>query len=208
MGATLFRGATQLRGWLLGYLQTNMPLITTQARADWGLNAYQLPIPQSYDVYDLPMTQPNRYPAIGADFPTETNHVRTDFTDRAEPEYWSNQTGSVYVWVSTPRTADDLLEGPDTRATCMRVRDDVTELVRQLLLGTPSLGQGPDTCWLEETALNVNKMEPMRAGENRADWLSGSLISVVYRVKSELSFPILGHANTIDFTAQKLEDAP
>ena len=205
MGATLFRGPTQLRAWLAAYLQATIPAMVAQARTDWGLNQYQLPVPVAYDTYDLPRTDFNGYPIIGADFANETNNVRTDFTDRAEPEYWVNQSGSVYIWSATPRTADDLLENPP-RDTCMRVRDDITELVKQALLVRPSLGQGPDTCWLEETAVNVNRMDPMIAGQGRADWIAGSLISVVYRVKSELCIEPLGTADTIDFVATKLED--
>lgn len=205
MGATLSRGAAQLRGWLATYLQATLPAMVTQAVGDWSLQPWQLPAPVVYDTYDLPIIGTNQYPAIGADFPNEGDYERSDWTDRAEQVYWANYSGSVYVWVATARDGEDHLETPH-RESCLRQRDDMTELVKQALLLHPDLGQGQDTCWLDESTVTVNKMDPFRAGENRPDFVAGSLIPVVYRVKSELSLPVLGAANDIELTLRKLHD--
>lgn len=205
MGAALSRGASQLRGWLQAYLQATIPPMVAQAVGDWGLESWQLPVPKVYDTYDLPMVGKDQYPAIGADFPNEGDYERSDWTDRAEQVYWANYSGSVYVWSATARNAEDQLEAPG-RESCMRIRDDMTELVKQALLLHPDLGQGQDTCWLDESSVTVNKMDPFRAAENRPDFVAGSLIPVIYRVRSELSLPVLGAADDIELTLRKLHD--
>lgn len=213
MGATLSRGATTLRGWISSYLQATMPTLVAKARVDWSLEDWQLPLPLKYDMYDMDTVGANMYPAIGADFANETNNVRTDFTEAAEPEYWRNYSGNVYVWTATPREPANPLAVPEPtperleepyRETCMRVRDDLAELVRQALLVKPSLGQGPDTCWLEESAVNTTKQTAVRADRNRPDWIAGAIISVVYRMKSELWIPPIATADTIVVDTGKL----
>lgn len=204
MGATLFRGATTIRGWMLEYLQATMPVLIQKAHVDWGIQPWQLPLPKVYNTYDPNATGLNQYPVVGAVFNNHTRHIRDDFTAAAEPEYWSNVGGSVFISVATPRNPDgDRLENPPYDST-VRVRDDMCELLRQAILVSPSLGQGPDTCWLEETLVNVNKHDPMKMGKDRPDYVANGVISVEYRVRNELWIPPFGTADTINMTIQKL----
>jgi hypothetical protein len=171
-----------------------VPPLITQARIDWGKDAFSLPNIQDYDVYDLPMT--NLYPAIGFYLQNDVNFDHRDFSDRMEEEYWRKYQGTVTVWVQTPYTDADGHLPANARDEAIRLRDDLVELVGQALLLTPSLGH-PDEAWLEESSIAVNRFDPMRAKENSPAWLCGANIPVVYNVKSHLVRAAMGAANTI-----------
>jgi hypothetical protein len=201
MGASLSRGPGLLRGWLLTYLSTQVPALIVRARSDWSVDAFALPDVQTFNTYDLP--EAGQFPAIGAYFQNEVHFERRDYSDRMEEEYWVRHQGNVAVWVQTPYTDADGHLPQAARQECLRLRDDLTELTKQALLLTPSINQ-PDDCWLEETAIAVNKLEPFQAKSNSPVWLAGAIIPVVYNMRSELVRAAAGSANTIHTTVAEL----
>ena len=63
MALVLGRGATAVRTAVADYLSGVVPQVVSQARTDWSLDEYQLPLPFAYDAYE-PYAL-DRWPLLG-----------------------------------------------------------------------------------------------------------------------------------------------
>lgn len=95
----LMRGATAVRETVVAYLSVVVPDVVAQAREQWDLDEFTLPVPVAYDAYE-PYAL-DRWPLLGVNAASAGKFDRIGYDDGASPHYLS--TGPARRARSRPR---------------------------------------------------------------------------------------------------------
>lgn len=196
------RGGTALRAHIGAFLAQAMPPLIDAARTAWAMSEYQLPYPKMYDAIDPSMVGNDSYPALGAVLLNDRNHIREDWDIHAQQVYSPVYSIRLFVSARTPLTEAEIWEEPQ-KASAVRVRDDLTRLIQQALLQTPSLGR-PSELKLDEASLQTDYLEPVLTRSQGGRWVASSMVSVEIAFTESTYAPAIGTANTTLITAQPL----
>jgi hypothetical protein len=192
----MLRGPSLLRQHITTFLQTVMPLAVATMRDHYGLDQYQLPAPGKYDAIDPTSVDNDDYPAVGCVVLNGRNYVREDWDLHAQQVY-----SVVYTvrFVIVARTAFDA-EGEweeSGKASAIRVRDDLTACLQNILLSEPAMGR-PDAIKMNEVALTTDYLEPFMANtQGPGRWVAASLVNTEIAFTESTYLPPYGTAETI-----------
>jgi len=201
MTTPIMRGPTKLRAYISEFLAAAMPDVIVIARDQWGLDGYSLPEPKMYDAVDPSLVGNDQYPALGAVVLNDRNHIRQDWDSWAQQTYATTYSVRIFVAARTPQTADGSWE-LETKASAIRLRDDLTRLLQHVLLQTPSMNR-PDEIRAEETSMQTDYLEPMMTNTQSKRWVAPSIVTIeVSFTESTVTTPI-GTANTFIVTVEK-----
>jgi len=193
------QGAELLRKTVAEYLADTLPEILPIARTATGTTALQLPEPVRYDMYD-PYSA-NDYPVVGMYVVSDRDHEHRDFDAAAEREYWVRYTCRLFVVAVTPKDADgEYIGGEDVFKETIRMRDNLIAVLKNALLGSPSLG-GHDVEVLEET-ISTDYEEPAPVNEKMRKVLTAvGIVNLDIRMGESLYLPALGTVETTNLVA-------
>lgn len=198
--AELLRGATAVRAAVVDYLQAVVPIIVAQARTDWSLDEYQLPLPVKYDAYE-PYAL-DRWPLVGVNVVTANTFTTIDLLPDGGQRYMAKYTVRVFTWVRTPMDEDQTPMEPEYSES-LRLRDDLAACVRAALVRSGSLGQ-PNAILFDEGSLVEDYSEATGVKGDR--FVAGVVHSFDIRFDESVPLVPLGDANTIDVTAMLIAE--
>lgn len=200
MPEELMRGATHARQYLEDFLRDRYPHFIVAARQQWGLETHELPMPLRYDSYD-PL-QVVEYPIIGSIVSRTNNWRRVDVNTHGEEVYRSVYSVRAFLWVRTPRDEQGNWMLPEYD-TCLRVRDDMTALMRTCILGTPSLNSG-GACTVQENTLVEDYLDAIKSSPQTPQWMAGATLSFDMVMHEANYLPTVGTADTITVSEELL----
>lgn len=191
MTLTLLRGATAVRRVVAGYLEATVPDVVAQARADWHLDAQQLPLPVAYDAYE-PYAL-DRWPLLGVTVAQAGKFDRIDYHPDMSQRYLAQYTVRVYTWVRTPVDENDIALEPEYGET-IRLRDDLAACVRSSLLASGCLGQ-PQSVLFDESSLveEYSDTDPVKG--NR--FIAGVIHTFSMTYDESVPIPSIGTVDSI-----------
>ena len=195
---TLGRGATVVRQAIVDYLETVIPSLIVTARTDWNLDQWELPLPVSYSVVE-PYAL-DKYPSLGVSVSSAGNFNRTDYTMRMEEKYLVTYSVRLFTWIRTPLDGAELPLKPEYEET-IRLRDDISALVRAALLLSPTLNDAV-VIWDEDTlSEEYSEATPVKGDR----FVAGVVHNFDVQIDESLHRAILGEADTIELlTAEEL----
>lgn len=187
----LMRGVTHVRQCIETHLSTKVPELLIVAREQWGLDQYTLPDPKKYNSYD-PLTA-TEYPSIGSWASRTSGWQMQNLNNRGEEEYSAIYAVRLALWVRTPKTSDDVWIGP-VYDTCLRVRDDMTAVVRSCILHSVSLGF-PGVCRVRSETLSEDYLDAIK-GSDGSHWFAGTLFSFDMQMNESNYAPVISEGVT------------
>jgi hypothetical protein len=198
----LMRGPTRLRAVMETYLADTVPPLLVIARDQWGLDEFSLPDPRRYDTTDPTMVANDEYPMLGATVLSAANFIRQDIGEEAEQEYGIRYPVRIFVIARTPQLANGEWE-EDVKNSAVRVCQDLTQVVVNLLLQTPSMGM-PEAVRMDETTLAVQYADSVMPNTQSKRYICMSAINCDITFMETTWAVKYGDADTIDLTVQKL----
>lgn len=140
-GPRLMRGATNVRWAIAAYLKEAFPKMRTKALSSWS-NANPAEIPQImvFNPFDNIVFDSNSKPILGVEVYRAQDFTLSDLSD-VGAEYRPRYQVHVNVWTWSLQDAVGDSLGPQ-RASAIRMRDDLTALVRACILDRPTFGTG------------------------------------------------------------------
>lgn len=189
------RGSSRLRSMLADYLSTRMPQSIDNVREQYGFDEFTLPYPKKYDAGNP--IDADVYPYVGAYITGSDQMRRTGNIVGAAVEYDTTYEVTLFVAARTAllgvdEAGLDKWEKPG-RESAMRVRDDLTVIMRELLLTSPSLGTAgtEKRLLVNEDSLRESYPEPVSVNTYGAFSCSG-LITVNINMLESTSVPYIG----------------
>lgn len=170
MTGQLMRGNTNVRKCIEDFLSAKVPGLIAVARTQWELEDHMLPLPLRYDSYD-PL-QTTEFPTIGSLVSRTSNWNMVDLNAHAEEVYDATYSIRLFMWCRTPQKQNGEWVAPIYDAA-LKVRDDLSAIVRSAILHTPSLGK-PGVCRVLSGTLTEDYLDAMK-GASGASWLAGVL---------------------------------
>lgn len=165
VNTTHSRGATDIRLNIASYLAEQVPLLLDRARIAWGVSEDKLPVPVTFTPYEP--TGLDTYPMIGVSINRSGNYIRNDLDGAGTPQYRSNWSVNVFLWVRTPMNADGTWAQPEY-TEAIRARDDLSAVVKFALLRDVSLGS--PRMELQEGTLSESYSDATKVGGDR--WIA------------------------------------
>lgn len=191
---TLMRGPDTIRRAVAAYLTTVIPEQVAIARSQWGLNEWQLPMPErieSVEPYAL-----DHFPQIGVSLTNARNFSRVDYDDYANENYRARYQCRVFTFVRSPLDFQGNPLDPSYPET-IRLRDDYAAIVRSALLLTSSLGQAA-LMW-DEGSLSEEYSEATPVKGDR--FVAGVTHTFDVQVDESSVRSFIGNADTINVGA-------
>lgn len=198
----LGRGPTDLRSSVSAFLAAEVPTMIEIARVDWGLDEYQLPLPLEYNGND-PIAM-NKLPGVGFITNNDRGHQPVDMTSTAQIEMQVMYSLRIFVVVGTPMTIEGKLER-EPRDTCIRLRDDMTSIVKQCLLSTPSCRDS--RVQMDAASLVTDYHEAFAKSTQSQVWRAAAVLSADFQFEQytrPYTTGVPGLPNVFDVQTQRL----
>lgn len=193
------QGADLLRQRVASYLIAAVPVTLPIARTASGATELQLPVPVRYDAYDPYIS--TEWPVMGMYVVTDRDNVRRDINDAAEREYWTLYSCRMFVGAITPKNNLGEFVTVQPYEECVRMRDRLTSVLKNVLLASPSLG-GFDVEVLEETiSTDYEDASPINE-KTKNVFLAAAVVNVDIRMTESLYLPALGTVATTNVIAE------
>lgn len=200
MALVLGRGATAVRTAVADYLSGVVPQVVSQARTDWSLDEYQLPLPFAYDAYE-PYAL-DRWPLLGVNVAQAGKFNRVNYHPDMSQQYLVEYTVRVYTWVRTPMDENEMPIEPEYSAS-IRLRDDLAACVRAALIKSGCLGK-PNVILFDEGSLSEEYSETTKVKGDR--FVAGVIHSFTIRVDESVPIVPVGTANIFDVGSHLLDE--
>lgn len=194
----LMRGATAVRETVVAYLSVVVPDVVAQAREQWDLDEFTLPVPVAYDAYE-PYAL-DRWPLLGVNAASAGKFDRIGYDDGASPHYLTQYRVRVFTWVRTPRDEEGHPLEPEYSES-IRLRDDLGACVRASLLRSGCLGR-PDVVMFDESSLTEEYSDTTGVKGDR--FVSGVVHAFSIRFDESVPLPPIGTAQTLTPTVDPL----
>jgi len=206
------RGETAIRRQMAYYFSQYVPVyLATLIEQNSDLDDYKQPIPKTYDAYDPLDTKDGTYPVIGMYINGSTDYRIIDYLPSGAAEFNAIYEVTIFVAVVTAQIgldADGVAEMHyPTRETTMRQRDDLLNAVVTAILNSPSLGTANTESPMQVDLQNMRKAtpEPMKLqGPGNPRWVNTGLITINLSKWESTAVPIIGYANEVNTTVDKL----
>ena len=200
MTVAMLRGATAVRKVVGDYLAATVPSVVAMARADWGVDEIQLPLPVAYDAYEPSAL--DKWPLLGITVANAGNFNRVNYYPDMSQQYVSQYVVRVYTWVRTPMDENEYPIEPEY-SNAIRLRDDLAACVRTSLLLTGNLGN--PSVHFDEGSLTEDYSETEKVkGGRYVSGVAHGFSMTYYEVAPNAA---VGHANSIVLTGHSMNEA-
>ena len=195
-------GVSMMRKHMADHLAEALPPLIDAAREQYELEDWQLPYPLKYNAYD-PLSA-DIYPCVGMFVTNSTAWTRVDINEMAEEVYEARYPVGVFLWVITPVLPDGGYESPQYDAA-IRLRDDMTALLRSALLATPSLGSGGAMA-VDERTVREDYPDAIKLSTQNDRYAAGGIINCEVRVRQTNYAAPLAVANDVVVEVEPIGD--
>lgn len=171
----LMRGATNVRVAIAAYLKTSFPIMRNRALATWS-NARPEELPQImvFNPFDNIMFDGGSKPILGVEVYRATDFTLSDLSEVGS-EYRPRYQVHVNLWTWSLQDAIGDTLGPQ-RASAIRMRDDLTALVRACVLDRPTFGTG-DALVMDQKSLAEDYHQANPAPNTSQRYFAGAQLS-------------------------------
>lgn len=196
---TIMRGATLVRSSIVDFLEDRVPGVVDQARTEWQLDEFQLPYPLKYDAYE-PYAL-DAWPLLGVNVTNSSEFNRVDFDSAMSQVYLVTYRVRVFTWVRTPMDENEVPIEPEYSES-IRLRDDLSAVVRATILREPSLGNAG--FYMDESTLQEEYSEATAVRGDR--FVAGVIHTFDVRVDESTALSGIGTSDTITVEEESTED--
>lgn len=176
------RGARDASEIVTDFLKVQVPIQVEALKTEWGLNDTELILPKKYYPHEPPAL--DRWPVLATVVNDDRIIRRMDYGSSAdETNYMWSYAMRVFVWCNS--------KGMDA---VQNQRDDLTTLVRILLLSEPSLGSG-GRAYVEETTMSTSFSDVTPVKGER--YVAGAFIAFDMRLEETLGYLTAQTRNTV-----------
>lgn len=189
------QGPTAIRHDLLEYLKVAIPASIEYARQEWGEDVF-LAEPQEYLPYE-PMGISHRTgPTLGIGITSTQASEHVDFSDAMETETMTRYGARVYLWCYTPEDIDERVP-EEPRHEALRLRDDMSTLIRSALFTEPGLND-PDRYSVHTDTIREEYSDGTQVPNSSGRYIAAVAISFSLDVEERLFRPVYGFVSDSD----------
>lgn len=186
------QGPTAVRVEILEYMKVAIPLAIQSAQAEWGDDHF-LPAPQSWSLYEPKDISHRTGPLFGIGISNSSGSKAVDFTGVLELEVMTRYSVRLYLWCYTPEAADGLVPD-DARMEALRVRDDLSTLMRSTLYSQPGLSN-PEVYSVQLSTIREDFSDSVNVRNASGRHLAAVVLSFDVDVEERLHQPAIGYVS-------------
>ena len=152
--------------------------------------------PQQYLPYE-PMGISHRTgPILGIGIPSTQASEHVDFSDAMETETMTRYGARIYLWCYTPEDIDERVP-EEPRHEALRLRDDMSTLIRSALFTEPGLND-PDRYSLHTDTIREEFSDGTQVPNSSGRYIAAVAISFSLDVEECLFRPVYGFVSDSD----------
>lgn len=191
------QGPTGVRDEITEYLKVALPAAISFAKAEWtDAEEVFLPEPQQYLPYEPLSISHRTGPLLGVGVVNTQSSDAVDFSGALELEVLTRYSIRLYLWCYTPETENNLV--PDNaRQETIRVRDDLSTLLRSTLYAQPGMGN-PDVYSIQLNTIREDFSDSSPVDNASGRHIAAVAISFDVDVEERLHHPVLGYVSGQD----------
>lgn len=182
-------GPTAIREQVLAYFKDALPRAISYAKDSWGRNLF-LPVPQEWLAYEPVKMSHRTGPLFGVGVFSTQASTTVDFSPAMEMEMLTRYGVRLYLWVYTPEDQSNLVTD-NARAETLRVRDDLSTLIRAMLHNEPGLND-PDVYSVQLDTIREDFSDAAPTNNASGRYLAAVAMSFSLDVEESLFRPIYG----------------
>lgn len=183
------QGPTAIRHDLLEYLKVSIPTAISYAHQEWGDRVF-LAEPQQYLDYEPLGISHRTGPILGVGIPGTQASQHVDYSDAMETETITRYSVRLYLWCYTPEDIDERV--PDSaRHEALRLRDDMSTLIRSALFTEPGLND-PDRYSVHTDTIREEFSDGTQVPNASGRYIAAVAISFSLDVEERLFRPVFG----------------
>lgn len=190
--AQFVQGPTGVRDAIVEYMKVAIPEAIENAKLEWAEETF-LPVPQAYYPYE-PMSISHRTgPILGVGIAGALPSRPVDFSLAMELEVITRYSVRLYLWCYTPEVEDGLVPD-DARHETLRVRDDMSTLIRSMLYTYPGM-DNPDTYSIHINTIREDFSDSTPVPNASGRYIAAVVISFDVDVEERLHQAVLGYVS-------------
>lgn len=182
-------GPTAIRHDLLEYLKHAFPIAIEYAREEWGDDIY-LAEPQHYIPYEMLGISHRTGPILGVGITGTQASQHVDYSDALEAETLTRYAVRLYLWCYTPEDIDGVV-AEEPRHEALRLRDDMSTLLRAILFTEPGLND-PDKYQVHADTIREEFSDGTQVPNASGRYIAAVAMSFALDVEERLHRPVLG----------------
>lgn len=200
----VMRAGYVIRKQFAEFLSVMIPAYVQMAEQEWtDISPAGLQVPKRYDALDPYDVGTDDYPAIGLITNRATGYQRIDFDDSGSAEYRSTWLCTLFIATKTRLAMDEDDEGftnweQPPRESVISARDDLTGIVKNVLLAYPDLAVYGETSSIviDESSITVDFIPPMKTGDMNV-WVAVTQIGLSLKMREVAWVPPLSEVHKV-----------
>lgn len=197
--AEFVQGPTAVRKDILEYLKVQFPKVVEDANSQWDSDA-PLVAPRKWSLYEPLGISHRTGPLLGIGVSNSPSRRPVDFSGALELEMLTRYNVRLYLWCYTPEYTTELVPD-DAREQALRLRDDLSTLLRAMLISYPGMHK-PGTYQIQTGTITEDYSDATQTGNNSGRYIAAVVVSFGIDVEERLHSPALG------FVSNEDDDAP
>jgi hypothetical protein len=193
MQPPFLHGPSSLRREIVLYFQQAIPRAITYAKAQWPGDPF-LAAPQVWSEYEPNAISHRTGPLFGVGIQSSNGSKHTDFSPAMENELLTTYGVRLYLWCLTPETDSELVPD-DAREETLRMRDDMSTLIRSVLWENPGLHL-PDRLSVDLRTIREDFSDAAPTPNSSGRYIAAVVVSFSLEVEESLFRPVLGFVST------------
>lgn len=189
------QGPTAIRHDLLEYLKHAIPAAIQYAEQEWGTGVF-LAEPQQYLPYEPVGISHRTGPILGIGIPNTQASEHVDFSGAMETETLTRYSARIYLWCYTPEDIDERV-AEEPRHEALRLRDDMSTLIRSALFTEPGLND-PDRYQVHTDTIREEFSDGSAVPNSSGRYIAAVAISFSLDVEERLFRPVYGFVSDSD----------
>lgn len=191
------QGPTGVRSEIMEYLKVAFPAAISYAKKEWASSeTLFLPEPQTYVPYEPLDISHRTGPLLGIGVTNTQSSDAVDFSGAMELEVMTRYSIRLYLWCYTPETENNLVSD-DARHETLRVRDNLSTLLRSTLYAQPGLGNA-DVYQVQLGTIREDFSDSTPVANASGRHIAAVAISFDVDVEERLHRPPLGYVSGQD----------
>lgn len=192
---SFLQGPTAIRHDLVEYLKHGLPNAIAYAREEWGDGVF-LTEPQQYLPYEPLGISHRTGPILGIGIPNTSSSEHVDYSGALEAESMTRYNMRIYLWCYTPETTDEVVVD-DARHETLRLRDDMSTLIRSALFTEPGLNN-PDIYSVHPDTIREEFSDGTQVPNSSGRYIAAVSISFAMDVEERLYRPVMGFVSSTE----------
>lgn len=186
-------GPTGIRHDLMEYLKHAFPVAIGYAREEWGDDVF-LAEPQQYLPYEPLGISHRTGPILGISIPSTQASQHVDYSAALEGEVLTRYSMRLYLWCYTPEDIDEVV-AEEPRHEALRLRDDMSTLLRTILFTEPGLND-PDRYQVHADTIREEFSDGAQVPNSSGRYIAAAALSFAMDVEERLHRPVLGYVSS------------